>query len=250
MKSNRIMWLVVMLVVFVTMSITFGTRDSRSQEKTVNPVQATPDNGGYEDLSKYAVVNYYESEPETFDARQNRKRANERYDDLRWVIKNPHPNTDGVGLDDELAPPEIIPVAKSDLIMIGEIKAANAHMSNDRRGVYSEFTIQVQDILKNDAVKKVEDGKSVIADREGGAVLYPNGQKVIYQVSNRKLPSTGNEYIFFLTSDKQSPNYKILTLYQLNGDEILRLDYGRNFDEFKNAGKTIFIESIRNKISH
>ena len=71
---------------------------------------------------------------------------------------------------------------------------------------------------------------------------------MIYEVSNRKLPVAGNEYAFFLTCDKQSPNYKILTLYELKGDSIVRLDYGRNFDEFKNAGKAEFIEAIRNKI--
>lgn len=97
--------------------------------------------------------------------------------------------------------------------------------------------------------KNVALGESITADREGGFVRYPNGQKIIYEVSNRFLPLVWNEYVFFLTSDKQSPNYAILSLYELKGDNIIRLNYGRNFDEFKNATKATFIEAIRKKIS-
>jgi hypothetical protein len=80
----------------------------------------------------------------------------------------------------------------------------------------------------------------------GGFVLYPNGQKLIYELSDKALPLPGNRYVFFLTSDKQSPNYAILSLYELKSDGVVRLDYGRNFDEFKDASRRTFIDAIRN----
>ncbi len=254
MKSSRMMWVLVTLIVLTTMAIIFGTQDGRSQKNIQSQVQAeeTPgygyDANGYKDMSRYAIADY--DEPESSDAieRQKRKLANKRYDSQDWVLKNPHPDTGGVGRDDEITPPEIIPHAESDLIVIGVITGVSAHMSNDKKGVYSEYTIRIDKILKNDASKKVGEVESIIADRMGGFVRYPNGRKVIYELSDKALPFVGSQYVFFLTNDGESPNYKILTLYELKGDSIVRLDIGRNFDEFRNATKSTFIEAINNKI--
>lgn len=153
MKSNRMMWILVTLVVFTTIAVSFGTLDSRSQEKVGNQIQSTPtpDNVGYRDMTKYAVADYDEVLPTDAKECQKRKLANGRYDNQHWVIKNPHPDDGGAGLDDEKIPPPIIPAEESDLIVIGTITDVSAHMSNDKRGVYSEFTIRVKQILKNDA---------------------------------------------------------------------------------------------------
>ena len=248
MKSNRIMWLLVMLVVLATIVITTGAFDSRRQVGSGEQPQPTPDNG-YKDMSRYAVVDYNEELSKDANELQKRKRANARYDGQEWVLKNPHPDDGGVGRVDETIPPEIIPVKESNLIVVGEITEANAHMSNDKQAVYSEFTIRVEEVFKNDFEKTVALGISIVADRMGGFVLYPNGQKIIYELSDKALPLPGNRYVFFLTSDKQSPNYAVLTLYELKNDGVVRLDYGRNFDEFKDSSKRTFLDAIRKKIS-
>lgn len=251
MKSNRIMWGLTSLVVLITVAVTLGTMDSRSHETLIGHSLATPTpGGGYEDLSKYAVVDYDASLPANAKDREKRTLANQRYDREEWVLTNPHPDTGMVGRfdEDETPPPELIPDDESDLVIVGEIVNVSAHLSNDKSGIYSEFTIRVNQILKNDVSKQIGQGESVNADRAGGFVRYPNGQKVLYRHSELGLPRVGSEYVFFLTNDKRSPNYGILTLYEIRDNGLIQLDPERRFDEFKGANKLIFIEAIRNKI--
>ncbi len=245
MKSNRIIWGLVALVVLTTLAISFGTMSSHSQRDN----SKKQDDTGFTDLSKYAIVDYDAPEPENAAEREERRLKNKRYDKQDLVYKNPHPDTGGVGVEDEIPPPPIIPAAESDLIVIGEIVNANAYLSNDKSGIYTEFTIRVEETLKNDVSNKVAQGDSITADRMGGFVRYPNGQKVRYMNGGDDLPRVGSKYVLFLTSDKQSPNYKILNGQELKDDGVIPLDLERRFDEFKGMSKQNFIEAVRNKIA-
>jgi hypothetical protein len=256
MKNNRMMWVLVTLVVLTTLAITFGTRDSQSQEKTANRSLATstPYDKGYEDFSMYPVVDY--NAPETTNAveLEERKLKNQRYDNKGFVLTNPHPDDGGVALDEEAPLPPAIPVAESNLIVIGKINDTKAVLSNDKSGIYSEYTFQISEVLKRDSSKKVDLGKAITIDRAGGSVRYPNGQKVIYRVSGKNLPRVGSEYVLFLTSDKESlhdkrsPNYEILTGYEFRDGKVNPLDTGRHFEGFEKTGVANFINNIRNKI--
>ena len=141
-----------------------------------------------------------------------------------------------------------IPADKSDLIVEGTVTDSAAFLSNDKGAVYSEFTIRVEDLLKGDETIK-QDTKKVTADREGGMVVYPNGQRVMYQNSNLGLPQLGSKYLFFLRKDELSPNLEILTSYDLSSNPIMQMEMGRDFDEFKGQSKRAFIETVRNEIA-
>jgi hypothetical protein len=92
--------------------------------------------------------------------------------------------------------------------------------------------------------------KRVIADRAGGAVRYPNGQRVIYEPSENELPEAGKDYVFFLSRDDTSPNYKILVAYEVENNRLRQLDTGQSFDVFKNASKEDFLAAIRSKVAN
>jgi hypothetical protein len=241
----------VALVVLTTLAISLGTLESHSQQSSTNQSSATPtpNNDGSEGWLKYAIVDYDAPLPANAVEREERRLKNKRYDNQDWVFKNPHTNTGGIGRFDEKEPVPLFPVNESDLVIVGKISNAAAYLSNDKSGVYSEFTIRVDQILKNDVSKKVETGNSVIADREGGGIRYPSSQKVFYENSTKELPQVGREYVFFLASDKKNPNYEILTLFELNDSRIIRLNYEHNFRDFENVGKQNFIETVRKKIS-
>ncbi|HEX8370835.1 MAG TPA: hypothetical protein VF604_19975 [Pyrinomonadaceae bacterium] len=55
----------------------------------------------------------------------------------------------------------------------------------------------------------------------------------------------GKQYILFLTKSEQSPNYRILTAYELKESKIYPLDDGSQFENFKGIETTIFIKTIR-----
>lgn len=238
------MWGFVALVVLVTIAISLGTMTSHSQKDT----SKEQDNSSVKDLTKYPIVDYAASLPLNAIEREERILKNKRYDNQDWVKKNPHPNTSGVGRIDEIPPPPIIPTSESDLIIIGEVINANAYLSNDLKGIYSEYDVCVKSVLKEDSSNKIESGDSIVMDRRGGCVRYPNGQKVYYLASGEDLPSVGSRYVLFLTADKQSPNYKILTGYEIKDSKIIPLDNSPPFRNLPETRELNFIKTIRDKI--
>ena len=248
MKSNRIMWVLVTLIVFSTIVVTFGTLSSRSQEKSGVLPQATLPGKDTRDLTRYGIVNYDTAElPESQEGKM-RRQINQRYDRQNWVFKTiTNPRTAGVGKITHDPPPPLFPVDESALIVIGRIIKVDAFLSNDKGSVYSEYTILVDEVLKG-INSNLEYSKEVLADREGGVVLYPYGHRVLYQSSERGLPQVGNEYIFFLVKDNLSPNYSILTSYEFDERGVVRqMEMGRPFEEFKHTNKTDFIGAVRMK---
>lgn len=248
MKSNRIIWGFVALTVLTTIAVTFGTLDSHSQQKP----QPTPtqQDKGFEDLSKYAVADYDAPESRDAEERDKRGRAGKRYDGQHLIIPNPHPNDGGAMLYDELPPPPLLPVAESNLIVVGKIVNANAFVSNDKRSVYTEFAISVDDVIKNDLSVNLEKGAVITTDRVGGMVRYSDGRKLIYRVAERKMLWLGGEYILFLAQDKGSPNYRLVTGYELTAtNDFSQIDTGRKFDQYKGVRKSEFIETIRAEVA-
>lgn len=248
MKSNRIIWGAVSLVVLITGAVSLGAFESYDQKDNLPQSKATPtpEIKDTRDLSKYGLVNFDAPQIENIQEWERRRQISQRYDNQDWVVKTiNNPRAGGVGKITEDPPPPLFPIEESALIVIGEVVMVNAFLSNDKGGVYTEFTIRVDEALKKEGKKTP---KKVIADREGGVVVYPNGQRVMYQSSERGLPQLGSKYLFFLRKDELSPNYEILTSYDLNSSAIRQMEMGRPFDEFKNVGKTAFIEAVRNKI--
>lgn len=249
MKANRIAWGIVSLVVMVTIVVSYGTPDGPSPQSFLPQSQSTPapEIKDTRDLSKYGVVAYDTPEIENPREWERRRQINQRYDNQEWVYKTATPGVAGIGRIQDLEPPPLFPTEESVLIVVGEVVMANAFLSNDRECVYTEFTIRIDELLKNSSGNV--NPKKVIADREGGVVVYPNGQRLLYQSSERGLPSLGSKYLFFLVQDGQSPNYRILTSYDVNGGRIRQMEIGHPLDEFKDASKSTFIEAVRNKVA-
>src|SRR5204862_422123 len=88
-----------------------------------------------------------------------------------------------------------IPTDQSDVVIVGEVNAAHAYLSNDKTGVYSEFTIQVEQILKAPIGISPT---SIVAERLGGAVRFPSGWIIRYEIYNQGMPSVGQRYLLFL----------------------------------------------------
>jgi hypothetical protein len=252
MKTNRIMWGVVSLVVLITVAVSFGAFESSGREDGLQQPEITPTVTPWpvekdtRDLSKYASVEYTKA-PEDLSA--SRVLANKRYDGQgRWVVESVNPYTGGIGRIRDREPSPLFPTDESTLIVVGEVVKVIAFLSNDRKCVYTEFTIRVDEVLKRSDAEKA-DLKKVTADREGGVVIYPGDQKVMYQDSDIGLPRLGSKYLLFLKKDDGSPNYAIIRSYDITGARVVQVENIPSFEEFKDLDKTVFIEKVRNKIT-
>jgi hypothetical protein len=119
-----------------------------------------------------------------------------------------------------------IPTEKSDLIVEGRVTDSAAFLSNDKGAVYSEITVRVSDVLKNTSDLNARNGDSIVTERFGGRIRYPNGQIVRYGFVGQGSPAIGKDYLFFL-SRAELGNYNILTAYELQGNKVQALDGAR-----------------------
>ena len=114
-----------------------------------------------------------------------------------------------------------LPVAQSDIVIIGEITDAQAHLSNDKTNVFSEFTLKVEETLKQ-SQRSIAIGDSIITVRCGGGVKFPSGKTQYYRLAHQGLPSIGSRYVLFLTDNNK--RLSILTGYELTEDRVIPLD--------------------------
>lgn len=256
MNKNRVMWIVVFIVVTVTIATSIRTSQSQNQETQLHQKQdgldrfeqdrQVQDRKEYE--SQFPVADYYASESNNLVLQDKRTEKSQRYDRYRLVIENPSPNSYGSTLYDETPPPPAIPVNESELVVAGKILDAQAYLSNKRTGVYSEFTIQVDKVLKNSNSNKTNENEKISADRPGGFVRYPSGQKLLYDVAGKAMPRVGKQYVLFLIKPDQSPNYRILTAYEIKGGKVYPIDSSYVFQKYQGTNLTDLIETLNERL--
>ena len=121
-----------------------------------------------------------------------------------------------------------LPIEKSAAVVIGRVTKAEAHLSEDKTGIYSEFTIQIEAIFKNDPNNQLLNDKSVLAYRTGGRVRFPSGKILVSAVSHQDMPQPGGRYLLFLThsrlSSGEDEDFHILTGYELKNGQAFPLD--------------------------
>lgn len=119
-----------------------------------------------------------------------------------------------------------LPTEDSAVIVAGTVIEANAFLSKNKLSVFSQFNIEVERIFKDSGELL---GKQLVAERDGGIVIYPTGFKTQYQISGQYMPIVGKNYVFFLTHKfplygKQNPDLYILTGYELTNGIVSPLD--------------------------
>jgi hypothetical protein len=151
---------------------------------------------------------------------------------------------------------EALPVAQSDVVVLGEVTDAQAHLSNDKTGVYSEFTIRVDELLKGSGQNAPAAGGSIVAERPGGKVKFPSGKLQRYGIDKQGMPRIGGRYVLFLKANGDGQDFSIVTGYELRDGAVIPLDGARSangaqlpFDVYRGANEINFLTSLRNSIA-
>lgn len=184
------------------------------------------------------IVNFEDSGTVKVDKNSPRGIKNARYNKYRVVVSQPPPNAGEVGLySDPKTPISDLPVDESALIVEGIVTNSEAFLSEDKSGVYSEFSVRVSRVLKVNPDLSVRTNDTIITERFGGRVRYPSGKIVRYKNADEGSPVKGEKYLFFLKEVDQN-SYKILTAYELRGNKVFALDGSRTI--IRGPGRTIF----------
>lgn len=154
---------------------------------------------------------------------------------------------------------EALPIDSSDTILIGTITDARAHLSNDKTGVYSEFRVQVEEVLKQDTAKSpIEVASTILTERFGGAVRFSSGKVQRYETAGQGMPQRGERYLVFLKRVDDFPSFSIVTGYQLGYDlKVSPLDGAHvgegnetyPFDKYRGFDTTLFLQIVRTALS-
>jgi hypothetical protein len=144
-----------------------------------------------------------------------------------------------------------LPFKESDAVIIGRVTDAQAHLSSDKTGVYSEFTIEICQVLKNDSHTPLP-FPVIVAERTGGRVRFPSGRIGVMYVSNLGMPRVGRTYVLFLTHNfpyqvRRNEDYRILTGYELRDGLVIPLETSGvvNFDAHRGKDQATFLADLQ-----
>jgi len=230
MHVQRVTYILLVIVIGAA-AVAFTSRGNERQAKQTK--------------NKFPVANYDEPEPTDPVEKAARKEKQKRYDGPSIVARKPHPSDVEVNSIYEGPQLPALPTSKSNVIVLGTVQSGEAHLSENKKNVYSEFTVQLDNVLKADV--SLPTNNIITVDREGGIVAYPNGQQILYRTSRENMPSIGRRYVFFLQYVNQ--DFRILTAYELRRDRVVPLDDLDQFQKFAGQDATTFLSDIRNMLS-
>ena len=182
-----------------------------------------------------------------------RKARNERHNNSWLGVKAGLNATPGSGdqivliNDWEVSTPKL-PAAQSDVVVVGEITEANAFISADKSGVYSEFSLRVEETLKKDGGWVSSPGEVISVEREGGRVRYPSGRVEWYYVSLKEFPQVNRRYVLFLKRTGED-SFSIVTGYELREGHAYALDSASQFRTLDGTDEAPFLQSVREAIT-
>lgn len=197
---------------------------------------------------RFPIADY--DEPDTNDPERDRKRKEKqkRQNNFKLVTsKPPDWQTERVFVGEGAMNFPALPVVESSYVLVGRITKAEAHLSENKKNVYSEFTVVVENVFKT-ANSSIIQGSEIAVDRIGGYVKYPNGRLMLYRVSSTNMPVVNERYLFFLVS-KNNQDLSILTAYALHADGVSPLDDSSQFEPLRGLTEEALIQNLRHKLN-
>jgi hypothetical protein len=236
-----------LLIILILITLTFSVvRRNEFFVKAQGQNQKDAKAERYEEAKRnFPTVKY--DEPNLPDTEENRtkKEKQKRFNDLgNWVFVTTQPH-----IAEHLAIPEglfnfpALPVTKSDIILIGVVGETKAHLSENKRNVFSEFLVAVETVFKT-SNQEVRQGSAVTINRMGGFVKYPNGHTVLYKRGGMYMPKIGGRYLFFLNALNKH-DYGILTAYELTEAGVIPLDMASQFFVLEGKSETEILQELR-----
>ena len=200
---------------------------------------------------QFPTARYDEPEEQDLALRAKRQLASKRYEDGGGLVESIHPiaeDEERVLVTDAFLSVPAIPVKESELIVIGKVLDAAAHLSKNKKNVYSEFTVQIDEILK-DTTGKIQKEGSITVDREGGFVEYINGLRRLHRIGALSMPKVGGKHILFLRNRDKSPNYEIINGYELKEDGVRNLTASTETISYFGMDQTVLLSKVRKALS-
>jgi hypothetical protein len=203
------------------------------------------------DLTRFPIVEYSAPLPSDPTERAKRQANSRKYNSKHAPAISESTDTIFYISDWDSRLPAL-PVVKSAAIAVGQITQARGYLSEDQTDVYSEFTIRVDEVLKNENQNTNSVGEILVAERKGGRVRLPSGKIAVSLVNHQDMPRVGSRYVLFLTHNfplgGQIEDYYLLTGYELRGGHVFPLDNvppGHPIAAYNGVDEMLFMADLR-----
>jgi hypothetical protein len=216
-----------------------------------NKIQPDIEQKRKEFFKQFPTARYDEPEEQDLARRAKRQKAGKRYEDAGGLVESILPiaeDEERMLVTDVYLSVSAIPVKESELIVIGKVLDASAHLSNNKKNVYSEFTVQIDEILR-DTTGNIKKEDSVTVDREGGFVEYINGLRRLHRIGGLLMPQVGGKHILFLRNRDKGPNYEIINGYELKEDGVRNLTGSTESIPYFGMDQTVLLSKVRKALS-
>lgn len=206
------------------------------------------------DFSNFPIVDFNAKEPTEPKAKAARDAKARKYSKKYGGPINEELHQIFTNSDWDLELPAL-PVGRSAAIFIGTVAGAEAHLSPDKTAVFSEFSFQIETIVKSDPRRNVEIGETISVERSGGRVRMPSGKLVVSWTNHQNMPRVGSRYVFFLTHDFETAgdtgnDFYLLTGYEFRNGKVLLLDTSLKPKvlAYKGSTESSFLEDLFNSL--
>lgn len=199
--------------------------------------------------SEIPAANVTEDLPKDTKKLAKRQAKNQRYNNRRMVKSTPNRDIAETtrSSDWEVGLPAM-PADQAQIVVVGDVLDAQAHLSDDKTGIYSEFTFRITETLKQ-ATIPLPAGSVVTLEREGGFVKHAADYKRLYRIQGQGMPRVGRRYVLFLNPVGTDDDYAIVTGYELHAGKVQPLDSTDQFAVHTGANMETFMELVREAVA-
>jgi hypothetical protein len=244
-KKLIIIAMAVLVATSTTLLVSFRTEGQTSK------IEPDIEQKRKEIRKRFPTARYDEPEEEDIARRARRQLAGKRYENAGGLVDSTLPIAEDEErrlFTDQFISVPAIPIKESELIVIGKVLEAAAHLSDNKKNVYSEFTVQIDEILK-DTNGKIKKEGSITVDREGGFVEYKNGLRRFHAIADLGMPQVGGKHILFLRNRDKSPNYEIINGYELKDGGVRNLTGSTESTSYFGMDQTVLLSKVRMAVS-
>ncbi|HZI86762.1 MAG TPA: hypothetical protein VFD48_08005 [Pyrinomonadaceae bacterium] len=237
--------IVLLVLVCATLGLTFG-RQNQTQNETRRETEYAKQLQARR--LRFPTADYHE--PDLPDPKKNEalKQKKLRKNTYKLVARNPPDwQSESVASNEGELDFPALPVVESAYIVLGKVTSAEAHLSENKKNVYSEFKVSVEKVFKT-ASSSISEGTEIVVDRIGGFVKHPNGHTVLYRISGMNMPLKGERYLLFLTSTNHQ-DLSILTAYELGVNGTSPLDEWAHFEKYRGVTEESLVQSLRDSLT-
>lgn len=246
---KRIALVISLAVLLVGFTATLITVDTQSQTKNA-PQQQNPE----PDIPVVDINSQSFRNDENKDLRTNRGQKYNTGFPIKDVAKPPVEILE-LPLSHASVKPAL-PISQSDAILIGLVTESQAFLSSDKSYVYSEFTVQIEDVLKNFSPAALAPNITTTVERSGGIVRFSSGKTQRLGNGGEGLPQKQKRYLFFLKWSDAGKDFITLTGYELSNGKVIPLDGAtdlsvyKNYRKYTNEDESKFLQTVKSFIDN